>query len=183
MVTRILMIMLLTVSVAACSSSKKDLGDSDGAILGQGEVYGGVDGSAQGTEIYDGSSVGMVDSSTIPGSVQDFIANAGDTVFFETDSHSVTGAARSTLDAQARWLNTYSSLGIVVEGHADERGTREYNLALGDRRANSARNYLISMGVSPSRITTISYGKEQPLIVGNGQQYWSQNRRAVTRVQ
>lgn len=180
MFVRLFMILLLSVSVTACSSTDKDLGDSEGAVLGQDGAYG--DGT-QGTEIYDGSSVAGVDGTTIPGSVEDFIVNAGDKVYFDTDSHSVNGEARMTLDAQARWLNTYPGLNITIEGHADERGTREYNLALGERRANSVKNYLISMGVDPRRLTTISYGKEQPAALGNDASAWAQNRRSVTAIQ
>ncbi|MAZ75924.1 MAG: peptidoglycan-associated lipoprotein [Micavibrio sp.] len=179
MLVRVLFMMLLSVSVVACSSSNKDLGDSEGAVLGGGNVYDG----AEGTEIYDGSSVAGVDGSTIPGSQEDFIVNAGERVLFDTDSHNVNGDARMTLDAQARWLNTYPGLNITIEGHADERGTREYNLALGERRANSVKNYLISMGVDPRRLTTISYGKEQPEAVGNDPSAWAQNRRGITRIQ
>ena len=178
MFVRLFMILLLSVSVTACSSTDKDLGDSEGAVLGQDGAYG-----VNGTEIYDGSSVAGVDGTTIPGSVEDFIVNAGDKVFFETDSHSVGGEARVTLDAQARWLNTYPGLNITVEGHAVERGTREYYLALGERRAKSVKNYLISMGVDPRRLTTISYGKEQPAAVGNDASSWAQNRRSVTAIQ
>jgi len=178
MFVRLFMILLLSVSVAACSSTGKDLGDSEGAVLGQDGAY-----STEGTEIYDGSSVAGVEGQAIPGSVEDFIVSAGDKVYFDTDSYSISGEARMTLDAQAQWLNTYPGLNITIEGHADERGTREYNLALGERRANSVKNYLISMGVDPRRITTISYGKEQPIALGNDPASWAQNRRAVTVIQ
>lgn len=181
MLVRVLFMMLLSVSVTACSTSNKDLGDSDGAVLGERDVYGAN--GAEGTEIYDGSSVAGVDGNTIPGSQEDFIVNAGERVLFDTNSHSVSGDARMTLDAQARWLNTYPGLNITIEGHADERGTREFNLALGERRANSVKNYLISMGVDPRRLTTISYGKEQPAAVGNDPSAWAQNRRGITRIQ
>lgn len=180
MFVRILFIMLLSISVVGCSSSNKDLGDSNGAVLGEGNVYGA---DSNGTEIYDGSSVAGVDGNVIPGSQEDFIVSAGDKVYFDTDSHSISNDARMTLDAQVQWLNTYPGLNITIEGHADERGTREYNLALGERRANSVKNYLISMGVDPRRLTTISYGKERPAVVGDGQSYWAQNRRAVTSIQ
>ncbi|MEM9468918.1 MAG: peptidoglycan-associated lipoprotein Pal [Pseudomonadota bacterium] len=180
MTFRTLTILLLSLSVVACSSTNKDLGDSDGAVLGDRGTIG-TDGT--GTPIFDGSSVAGVDGMAIPGSVEDFIVQAGDKVFFDTDSHNINGEARMTLDAQARWLNTYPGLNITVEGHADERGTREYNLALGERRANSVKNYLISVGVDPRRLTTISYGKEQPEAIGNDPSSWAQNRRGVTRIQ
>jgi peptidoglycan-associated lipoprotein len=116
-----------------------------------------------------------------PGSQQDFVVNVGDRVFFETDSTELTPQARATLDKQAQWLTTYSQYGqFTVEGHADERGTREYNIALGARRAQTTRDYLASRGVSASRMRTISYGKERPVAVCNDISCWSQNRRAVT---
>jgi peptidoglycan-associated lipoprotein len=115
-----------------------------------------------------------------PGSQQDFVVNVGDRVFFTTDSSELTSQAVATLDKQAQWLSTYSQYRFTVEGHADERGTREYNLALGARRAQTVRNYLASRGVSPSRMRTISYGKERPVAVCDDISCWSQNRRVVT---
>jgi peptidoglycan-associated lipoprotein len=116
-----------------------------------------------------------------PGSQQDFVVNVGDRVFFETDSSELTPQSRATLDKQAQWLNTYSQYGqFTVEGHADERGTREYNIALGARRAQVMRDYLVSRGIAVSRMRTISYGKERPVAVCNDISCWSQNRRAVT---
>jgi peptidoglycan-associated lipoprotein len=115
-----------------------------------------------------------------PGSYQDFATNVGDRVFFETDSTELTEKAQATLDKQAAWLNQYSRYTFTVEGHADERGTREYNFALGARRGEATKNYLIAKGVSAARIKTISYGKERPVAVCNDISCWSQNRRAVT---
>lgn len=116
-----------------------------------------------------------------PGSQQDFVVNVGDRVFFETDSSDLTPQAHATLDKQAQWLRTYSQYGqFTVEGHADERGTREYNIALGARRAQTVRDYLISRGIAANRIRTISYGKERPVAICNDISCWSQNRRAVT---
>jgi peptidoglycan-associated lipoprotein len=115
-----------------------------------------------------------------PGSQQDFIVNVGDRVFFESDSSELTPQARETLDKQAQWLNQYNRYAFTIEGHADERGTREYNIALGARRAQAAREYLASRGVSAQRMHTISYGKERPVAVCNDISCWSQNRRAVT---
>ena len=117
-----------------------------------------------------------------PGSPQDFAQNVGDRVLFIVDSSQITPTAAGILDRQATWLAQYPRYQITIEGHADERGTREYNLALGDRRANSAKNYLVARGISPSRLTTISYGKERPLAVGSDEESWAQNRRAVTVV-
>ena len=115
-----------------------------------------------------------------PGSQQDFVVNVGDRVFFETDSTDLTPQARSTLDKQAQWLQTYNRYSFTIEGHADERGTREYNIALGARRAQTVHDYLAAHGVDPNRMRTISYGKERPVAVCNDISCWSQNRRAVT---
>ena len=115
-----------------------------------------------------------------PGSYQDFASNVGDRVFFETDLSELTATAQATLDKQAAWLNQYGRYGFTIEGHADERGTREYNFALGARRAAATKDFLIAKGVSASRIKTISYGKERPVAVCNDISCWSQNRRAVT---
>jgi peptidoglycan-associated lipoprotein len=115
-----------------------------------------------------------------PGSQQDFIVNVGDRVFFESDSSELTPQARETLDKQAQWLNQYNRYAFTIEGHADERGTREYNIALGARRAQTVQAYLISRGVLAQRMHTISYGKERPVAVCNDISCWSQNRRAVT---
>ena len=116
-----------------------------------------------------------------PGSQQDFVVNVGDRVFFETDSSELTPQARATLDKQAQWLTNYANYTqFTVEGHADERGTREYNIALGARRAQTVRDYLISHGIQANRMRTISYGKERPVAVCNDISCWSQNRRAVT---
>jgi peptidoglycan-associated lipoprotein len=123
--------------------------------------------------------VGMAGAAT-PGSQQDFIVNVGDRVFFETDSSELTPQSRATLDKQAQWLNQYGTYAFTVEGHADERGTREYNIALGARRAQTVREYLASRGVQAQRMHTISYGKERPVAVCNDISCWSQNRRAVT---
>jgi peptidoglycan-associated lipoprotein len=114
-----------------------------------------------------------------PGSQQDFVVNIGDRVFFETDSSELTSPARETLDKQALWLNHYNRYAFTIEGHADERGTREYNIALGARRAQTVHEYLVSRGVSNDRMRTISYGKERPVAVCNDISCWSQNRRAV----
>ena len=115
-----------------------------------------------------------------PGSQQDFVVNVGDRVFFENDSSELTSQSIETLEKQAQWLQVYNQYTFTIEGHADERGTREYNIALGARRAQTVRDYLTSRGVSPQRMRTISYGKERPVAVCNDISCWSQNRRAVT---
>jgi peptidoglycan-associated lipoprotein len=118
-----------------------------------------------------------------PGSQQEFLVTVGDRVFFETDSSALTPTAMATLDKQAVWLNRYGNYRIMIEGHADERGTREYNIALGARRASVVVNYLVSKGVNGGRITSKSFGKERPVAICNDISCWSQNRRAVTVVQ
>ena len=119
-------------------------------------------------------------SAAAPGSQQDFVVNVGDRVFFETDSSELTERARATLDKQAQWLNNYNRYAFTIEGHADERGTREYNIALGARRSQTVREYLVSRGIAAQRMRTISYGKERPVAVCDDISCWSQNRRAVT---
>lgn len=184
---KFLMIAIIPLVLSACSSNKKDLGDSDGVIIGapadlnQGTI---IDDGAGDIDQYGTSSVGAVDSAHVPGSQADLAAQAGsDIIYFETNQHTLNSQSRSIVEGQARWLNNYPNLSVTVEGHADERGTREYNLALGDRRANAVKNYMIAVGVDPRRINTISYGKEQPLVVGADGTSWSQNRRARTRVE
>lgn len=125
------------------------------------------------------NDLGLVNGAT-PGTQQDFTVNVGDRVFFETDSTSLTSIGRTTLEKQAQWLLQYPTYPITIEGHADERGTREYNLALGARRAATTRDYLAARGVGRDRIRTISFGKERPVAVCNDISCWSQNRRAVT---
>ena len=115
-----------------------------------------------------------------PGSQQDFVVNVGDRVFFESDSSELTMQSRATLDKQAQWLQQYGNYTFTIEGHADERGTREYNIALGARRAQAVRDYLASQGIQPNRMRTVSYGKERPVAICNDISCWSQNRRAVT---
>ncbi|MEZ0259691.1 MAG: peptidoglycan-associated lipoprotein Pal [Alphaproteobacteria bacterium] len=118
-----------------------------------------------------------------PGSQQDLVVNVGDRVFFGYDQYDLTSEARSTIERQAQWMKQYPSVSIMVEGHADERGTREYNIALGEKRASAVRNYLIANGVEPSRLQTISYGKERPAVMGAEETSWAQNRRGVLVVQ
>ena len=123
---------------------------------------------------------GGVAGAAVPGSSQDFQVNVGDRVFFETDSSALTPQAVATLDRQVQWLGQYGRYTFTVEGHADERGTREYNLALGARRATAVRDYMISRGIAGNRMRTVSYGKERPVAVCDNISCWSQNRRAVT---
>ena len=137
---------------------------------GPGIAEQGADG---GDPAYGGAAV--------PGSQADFVASVtSDTVYFDTDRYDIDGADAATLRSQAQWLSRYPGKRVTVEGHCDERGTRDYNLALGERRANSARSYLIGLGIDPSRIVTVSYGKERPLALGSDEASWARNRRAVT---
>jgi peptidoglycan-associated lipoprotein len=140
-------------------------------------------GSETGTEGTgtEGTGTGTVGGAVVPGSRADFLQNVtADRVFFATDSHTIDAEARAVLDTQAAWLMRNTGVRVTIEGHADERGTREYNLALGDRRANAAKNYLASRGVPESRMTTISWGKERPEAEGSDESAWARNRRAVT---
>ena len=124
---------------------------------------------------------GGIQNAVVPGSQADFVASvSGDRIFFDTDRYNIDTQDQITLQSQAQWLSRYPQAQVTIAGHADERGTRDYNLALGERRANAAKNYLASLGVNPARIRTVSYGKEQPDALGSNEQAWAQNRRAVT---
>jgi peptidoglycan-associated lipoprotein len=140
----------------------------------------GLGACARGTDDAAGGARAGLGGGSAPGTVGDFTQNVGDRVFFESDSTELTSQGVATLDKQAQWLNQYNRYSFSVEGHADERGTREYNFALGARRAETVKNYLAAKGVSASRMRTISYGKERPVSVCNDISCWSQNRRAVT---
>jgi len=117
-----------------------------------------------------------------PGSQEDLVVNVGDRVFFAFNKTDLSAEARATLDRQVDWLKKYPTVKITVEGHADERGTREYNLALGERRAAAAKNYVVAAGITADRVKTVSYGKERPAVLGSNEAAWAQNRRAVTVV-
>jgi len=118
----------------------------------------------------------------VPGSQADFVSQMSgrDVIYFDTDRYNIDAQDQVALQSQARWLAQYPNKRATIEGHCDERGTRDYNLALGERRANAAKNYLVSLGVDPSRLNTVSYGKERPVALGSNESAWSQNRRAVT---
>ncbi|WP_174800512.1 peptidoglycan-associated lipoprotein Pal [Martelella limonii] len=161
-VTPVIVALCTVMALAGCAKDKNNL-PGNGMAGGAGGVGAG-------------SSSGIAS----PGSVQDFDLNVGDTVYFETDSASVTPIAAQTLNKQAQWLQRYPNYAIRIEGHADERGTREYNLALGARRATATKNYLVSRGIPANRLSTISYGKERPVAVCDNISCWSQNRRTVT---
>jgi peptidoglycan-associated lipoprotein len=154
--------------LAACSKKKED--DEGGTNYPNGG-QGGQGGYGRG---------GL--AGTGPGSSHEFKNTVGDTVRFEEDSSELSSEGRSVVDGQATWLAKYNSYSFTVEGHADERGTREYNLALGSRRANTVKDYLVAKGISSARIRTLSYGKERPLAGCDAASCWSQNRRAVTNL-
>jgi peptidoglycan-associated lipoprotein len=125
---------------------------------------------------------GIGSRNIVPGSQQDLEASAGDRVFFAFDRSDITPESQETLSRQADWLRRYPNVTVTIEGHCDERGTREYNLALGERRAQAAKNVLVASGIPASRISTISYGKERPIVVGSNEESWAQNRVAITTV-
>ena len=127
-----------------------------------------------------GNDAGFGSQGGPPGSPQQFVVAVGDRVFFDNDSTELNSQAQATLARQAQWLQQYNRYTFTIEGHADERGTREYNIALGAKRAQAVRNYLVAQGIDPQRMRTISYGKERPVAVCNDISCWSQNRRAVT---
>jgi peptidoglycan-associated lipoprotein len=160
------LVLLATTALAACGKKKiEDLPPT-------------ADGTQNGTP-QDTTGASQI----LPGSQEDFLQSVGmngDRVFFDTDRFNIDAADQATLTAQAQWLARYPDKRIVIEGHCDERGTRDYNLALGERRANAAKNYLASLGIDAARIQTVSYGKERPQAVGSNEDAWAQNRRAVT---
>jgi peptidoglycan-associated lipoprotein len=170
---RLLLVLALLFTATACSDDAEEgaLNVDSQTAMGSGDMYGGTGGA------------GGVDGSIVPGSQADLAQNVGDRVFFAYDSYDLSPEARATLDRQAQWLNQYGQLSITIEGHADERGTREYNLALGEKRANAVKNYLSTLGVDGGRLSVISYGKERPEVPGDEPGAWAQNRRSVTVVQ
>jgi peptidoglycan-associated lipoprotein len=157
--------------LAACSSQPQTEPGGPGGFGGPGGP-GGLGGL--------GPQAGISASRFGPGSQQDLAATAGDRIFFAFDSSEITPEAQLILQRQAEWLKRYPNVTATIEGHADERGTREYNLALGERRAQAARNVLVALGISPPRLSTISYGKERPAVPGSTEEAYAQNRRAVT---
>ena len=158
--------------VAACATTPKDSADSSGS----GSSSSGSDVSSEGT------ITETVGSGVVSGSQEDLIVNVGDRVFFGYDSSDLDSDALELLQDQVAWLKQNSDVSVTIEGHCDERGTREYNLALGEKRAQAVKNYLIGLGINPDRVSTISYGKERPAVVGSNDGAWAQNRRSVTIV-
>lgn len=164
--------------VAACESTPETSTSADGTA---GTATSGVDSAGLGTGA-GVSSQGLGAGDAAPGSQRDLEVNVGDRVFFDTDRSDLSGEARETVARQAEWLRRYPNTRIVIEGHADERGTREYNLALAERRAVAVRNYMVALGIPAARVSTTSYGKERPAVVGSNEAAYAQNRRAVTVV-
>ncbi|MGF1628509.1 MAG: peptidoglycan-associated lipoprotein Pal [Kiloniellaceae bacterium] len=154
--------------LAACSTPSEEASTTSGS----GSSGTGTTSQSSGTQ-----------GSTIPGpaagSQEDLTVEVGDRVFFDFDQFNIRADQRGTVEALAAWLDTNPSVTLTVEGHCDERGTREYNLALGERRANSVRDYLVALGVNPARLSTVSYGEERPAVLGSNDSAWAQNRRGV----
>ena len=174
---------------AACESTSDDTastagdGDATETSSAQSSDSSGGDSGDDDVVADNAVDVAAVDSSgPIPGSQEDLVQNVGDRVFFEYASAVLTPDGRRTLERQAEWLRLFPEHNVMIEGHCDERGTREYNLALGERRASAARDYLVAFGMDPARVTTPSYGKERPYALGHNEESWSLNRRSVTVV-
>ena len=161
--------------VGACETTLEEKGSAQGIGELKAKTYGGQVTMKPRPPKPKGFSI-------TPGSGRDFVVNVGDRVFFALNKSNLPSEARAMLEKQVAWLKRYGNVNVTINGHADERGTREYNLGLGERRANSAKDLLVAMGISPNRIKTISYGKERPAALGHSEASWSQNRRAVTVV-
>ena len=168
---KILITSILVLFVAACATKPKDEGESSGSGS-----------SSSGDSVSEGTITETSGSGIVAGSQEDLIVNVGDRVFFGYDSSDLDSDALELLQDQVAWLKQNSGVSVTIEGHCDERGTREYNLALGEKRAQAVKNYLIGLGINPDRVSTISYGKERPAVVGSNDGAWAQNRRSVTTV-
>ena len=168
------------VLIAACETVPEEMADADGG--GAAAALG-----AAGPQVAAGPSAAPVvapeDAPPAPGSFDEFVKLVGDRVYFGFDQIDLLPQAQRTLQSQAEWLLMYPAINIVIQGHADERGTREYNLALGERRANAVRNFLVALNVDASRIRTVSYGKERPVALGSNVTAWALNRRAVSQIE
>ena len=163
----------LAIFITACTTTSKDASDASGS--GSSTTSESVSSSSS------SSSESSEDLSIEPGSQEDLIVNVGDRVFFGYNSAELDSDAQELLQDQVAWIKQHN-VSVTIEGHCDERGTREYNLALGEKRAQAVKNFLTSMGIPNSRVSTISYGKERPAVVGSNDGAWSQNRRSVTTI-
>jgi peptidoglycan-associated lipoprotein len=168
---------LALLTTVACSSKHDDSAStvSDGTTTDRAPL-------ARNDVVFD-NDMNKGGQAGAPGSQEDLTAQAGDRVFFALNSSDLSSEGRAVLEKQSAWLQKYPNVAVTIEGHADERGTREYNLALGERRAQAVKNYLVSLGVPEARLNTISYGKERPAVMGSDESAWSKNRRGVTTVQ
>ena len=164
---KLLCLAAATLLLAACGSTPEESADTTGGGTATTSV---APSTATTTQPLPGPEAG---------SQEDLVVNVGDRVLFATDRSDLAPAARATVEALAVWLKSFPAVTVTVEGHADERGTREYNLALGERRANSVQDYLIALGINPNRVSTISFGKERPVELGSNESAWRQNRRAA----
>ncbi len=187
---RLILPLLAALALAACESMPEETS----SITGEGAEQAGM---ADATAPVDSTDMTGPDKTEmpptpeiemrepepvgpLPGSQEDLVQNYGDRVFFEFDSAVLLPDARRTLERQSEWLRLFPEVTLTIEGHCDERGTREYNLALGERRANAVREYLITQGITPSRLRTVSYGKERPYALGHNEEAWALNRRSVS---
>lgn len=177
---RILSVFAVAAILAGCATAPE--------IAATAEGSGGDAGGVQAVNQPVTTEVAPVEEAAVTvGPAEDtaeyFQLNVGDRVFFDFDKYNLKAEAQQTLELQAAWLRKFPQRTLIIEGHADERGTREYNLALGERRANSARDYLVSLGIDPARVQIISYGEERPVALGQNEEAWALNRRAVTVIQ
>ncbi len=194
MIKRLLTICAATFLLAACETASTDsnevVGSSSGSSSGSGaaaSASSNTSSDAGGTTSAETTSAGTTSAggASSIGSIRtpdELLAKVGSTVYFDYDQSSLTSEAQATLDRQAAFLKASPSFRIVIEGHCDERGTREYNLALGDRRASAVRDYLVAKGINASRLSTISYGKERPSVGGSNDTSYALNRRSVSRI-
>jgi peptidoglycan-associated lipoprotein len=178
---KILVILLCGLGIAACETTPADTGSGTVATGGTTDTTGGSSSQVPATR-------GSIASRPLatgprPGSQEDLVTNVGDRIFFDFDSIQLRVDARATLERQSEWLKQNSAVDVWIEGHADERGTREYNLALGERRANAIRDYLVALGIADSRLKTRSYGKERPVDPRSTPEAWTKNRRGVVVIQ
>ena len=156
--------------LAACSTPSDETANTSGS---------GSSGTGTTSQSSSSGDTGSTIMRPAPGSQEDLTVEVGDRVFFDFDKYNVRPDQRGTVEALAAWLDTNPSVTLSIEGHCDERGTREYNLALGERRANSVRDYLVALGINPARLSTVSYGEEKPAVLGSNESAWAQNRRGV----
>ena len=192
MIKRLLTICAATFLLAACETASTDsnevVGSSSGSSSGSGAAASASSNTSGNTSGNTSSDAGVTTSAGGASSIgsirtpDELLAKVGSTVYFDYDQSSLTSEAQATLDRQAAFLKASPSFRIIIEGHCDERGTREYNLALGDRRASAVRDYLVAKGINASRLSTISYGKERPSVGGSNDTSYALNRRSVSRI-